>query len=86
MDNILRILFLRSRVFVNPDNVYASIIQSLFGNENIPEEAMEEMTEYLRMQHRLLIARFTRNLRYIFDNKSVIYFYLITMRYNNLKF
>jgi hypothetical protein len=82
---MLRILFLRSRVFINPDNVYTSIIQSLFGNENIPEEAMEEMTEYLRMQHRLLIARFSRNLRYIFDNKSVIYFYYICQYSDNLE-
>jgi len=62
LDNILRILFLRSRDFINPRNVYTSIIRSLFGNETIPADAMEEMMEYLRMQHRLLINRFSRNL------------------------
>jgi len=43
---------------------------------------MEEMTEYLRMQHRLLLTRFSRNLRHILDNKLVIY-YVYT---DNLKF
>ena len=35
---------------------------------------MEEMTEYLRMQYRLLLTRFSRNLRHILDNKLVIYY------------
>jgi hypothetical protein len=62
---------LQSRIFNNPANVYNSIIQALFGNqmEDFPEEAIEQMTAYLRMEHELLINRFQQNLMFIINNK-----------------
>lgn len=37
--------------------------------EDLPEEAIEQMTAYLRMEHELLINRFQQNLMFIINNK-----------------
>jgi hypothetical protein len=71
LDNILRITFLRARAFTSPDDVYSSIIKSLVGDESIPEEAMEEMVEYLKMQHQHLLNQFSKNLKHILDQEFV---------------
>ena len=71
--NILRTVFLRSRHFSHRESTYISIICSLFGDEfeNIPEEIIIEMRNFLSMEHQNMIDRFRTNLQHIHEARSI---------------
>jgi hypothetical protein len=70
--NILRIVFLGARHFRHEDT-YISIIRSLFGDEfeYIPREIIDEMRNFLIMEHRTMIDRFRTNLLHIHEDGSI---------------